>query len=283
MNGVMFKKSFLKKTAKAAAFALSAAMVFTLFACGSGSDSGSGTTSDSDAGTEKEKYVVATEATYPPFESTEEDGTLVGVDVELMNAIAEDQGFEIEWVNMAFDSLFPALKAGNADIVAAAVSSNPERAENADFSDGYYESGSCIMVTSDSKYDSIDDLDGTVKIACQIGTTIQENTQALVDEGKGGEVVALDTFSTSVMQLKNGDVQAVASENIVIDQYMAENDGFKKIGTIPNVSGSDDSFRFAVNKGNTELLDKINKGLADIVESGKYDEIMKKYGLEGMY
>ncbi|MGI6177094.1 MAG: basic amino acid ABC transporter substrate-binding protein [Eubacterium sp.] len=273
MKGASFKKS-----AKAAAIIISAAMVMTLFACGSSQTDSSTSTSD-----EKETYTVATEATYPPFESTEEDGTLVGVDIDLMEAIAEDQGFEIEWVNMAFDSLFPALNSGNADIVAAAVSSNPERAENADFSDGYYESGSCIMVTEDSDYNSIDDLDSNAKIACQIGTTIQENVQALVDEGKGGEVVALDTFSTSVMQLKNGDVQAVASESIVIDEYMAENPGFKKIGQIPNVSGSDDTLRFAVAKGNTELLDKINQGLADIVESGKYQEIMDKYSLTGMY
>ena len=260
------------KLSQALLLTLCLILCFSLSACG-------GSSSSSGGGEAKaEKYVVATEPTYPPFETTEEDGTLVGFDIDLMEAIAEDQGFEVEWASLAFDALIPSLGAGNSDIVIAGISSTPERAKNADFSDGYFFGGSAVMVMADSELNSMDDVNADTTFATQIGTVMADVLLKMQEDGECGDVTQLDVFSTCVMQMQNGDVMAVAADAITIDAYMAEKDGFKKIGNLPSLN--DDPYnRIAVKKGNAELLDKINAGLAHLIENGKYAEICKKYEL----
>ena len=106
-------------------------MVFAMTACGGSSDSG-----DSDAAAEGETLKVVTEATFAPFESTDEEGNIIGFDVDMMNAIAESQGLTIEWVNMEFDSLIPALQSNQGDIICAGMNKLAgDRAEKVDFGD----------------------------------------------------------------------------------------------------------------------------------------------------
>ena len=95
-------------------------------------------------------YIAITEPTYAPFESTDDDGNLVGFDMDLLNAIAEDQGFKVEYQIFEFDALIPAVQAGNADIIAAAMNVTDERAEQVDFSEKYFDSGKVIVVTADN-------------------------------------------------------------------------------------------------------------------------------------
>ena len=147
-------------------------LVFSLSACGGSDDSGSGDTV---------VYKVGTEPTFPPFDTTDDNQNIVGLDMDLIKAIGEDQGFEVKFENLSFDGLIPALKAGNIDIVAAGMNKDdPEGQKEVDFSDSYYDSQLFVAVTVDNdSITSIDDLTPDMKVAAQTGTTGAEKVKEL--------------------------------------------------------------------------------------------------------
>ena len=247
------------------------ALAFSLAACGGG-DSEENTSGDS----EKVTYKVGTEPTFPPFDTTDEEQNIVGLDMDLIKAIGEDQGFEVTFENLTFDGLVPALKAGNIDIIAAGMNKDdPERQKQVDFSDAYYESKLMVAVTEDNNtIKSVDDLTPDMKVAAQTGTTGATKTQELADEGKIAEAVILDGLDTAMMQLLNGDVQAVINDKPVTEAYMKKQpDKIKMVGEPLNA----ENYGFAVQKGNTELLDKINDGLKNIKEDGTFDKLVDEW------
>lgn len=232
--------------------------------------------------TKEETYTAVTEPTYPPFESTNDDGDLVGFDIDLINAIANDQGFKVKMKTLSFDSLIPAVEAGNADLIIAGMSQNKDRLKHVDFSDGYYESGNYFMVKKDSSYNSESDLPSDAVVACQPGTTTAEYVQKLVDQGKIGKVTLIDSYTTCVLQLQNGDVDAVAGDKPVLDEYISKYpDKYKLAGKISTETG-DGLMRIAVAKDNDELKEKINDGLENIMEDGTYKKLCKKWNIKGL-
>ena len=246
---------------------LAMVLVFSLAACGGGEEEESADTV---------VYKVGTEPTFPPFDTTDEDQNIVGLDMDLITAIGEDQGFKVEFENLSFDGLIPALKAGNIDIVAAGMNKDdPERQEQVDFSDAYYESQLYVAVTVDNDtINSIDDLSSDMRVAAQTGTTGAEKVTELAESGQIAEAVILDGLDTVMMQLINGDVQAVINDKPVTEAYMAKQpDQIKMVGEALNA----ENYGFAVQKGNTELLEKINAGLANIKEDGTFDELVDKW------
>lgn len=249
------------------AFLLVIMLAFSLAACGGEDNSESGDTVT---------YKVGTEPTFPPFDTTDEDQNIVGLDMDLIAAIGEDQGFKVEFENLSFDGLIPALQAGNIDIVAAGMNKDdPERQEQVDFSDAYYESKLMVAVTEDNKdIKSIDDLTSDMKVAAQTGTTGASKVKELADAGKIGEAVILDGLDTCMMQLTNGDVSAVINDKPVTEAYMKKQPGKIKMVGDPLDA---ENYGFAVQKGNKELLEKINAGLANIKEDGTFDELIDKW------
>ena len=245
--------------------ALVAAMMFVMTAC-----SGSGSSS------ETVTYKVGTEPTFPPFDTTDDDQNIVGLDMDLIKAIGEDQGFEVTFENLSFDGLIPALKSGNIDIVAAGMNKDDEeRQKQVDFSDAYYESQLFVVVKEDNTtINSIDDLTSDMKVAAQTGTTGASKVQELKDAGKIKEAVILDGLDTAMMQLINGDVSAVINDKPVNEAYMKKQpDKVKMVGEALNA----ENYGFAVAKGNDELLEKINTGLKHIKETGTYDELVDEW------
>ena len=242
-------------------------LVFSLSACGGSDDSGSGDTV---------VYKVGTEPTFPPFDTTDDDQNIVGLDMDLIKAIGEDQGFEVKFENLSFDGLIPALKAGNIDIVAAGMNKDdPERQKEVDFSDSYYDSQLFVAVTVDNdSITSIDDLTPDMKVAAQTGTTGAEKVKELKEEGKIKEAVILDGLDTVMMQLINGDVSAVINDKPVTEAYMKKQpDKIKMVGDALNA----ERYGFAVQKGNDELLKKINDGLKNIKEDGTFDKLVDEW------
>ena len=136
----------MKKKSLVLLLALAMIFTFALSACGGGSEEAA------DSSEETAVLKVVTEATFAPFESTEDgDDTIIGFDPDMMAAIAEDQGLELEWVNMEFDSLIPALQSDQGDIICAGMNKLAgDRAEKVDFGDTYFESDLMLLVTSDS-------------------------------------------------------------------------------------------------------------------------------------
>lgn len=253
-----------------AAAALAGLVAVSLTACGSDSSSESTT----------KTYTVATEPTYPPFESTNDDGEIVGFDVDLMKAIAKDQGFKVKFKNQEFDALIPSLKSGDSDIVIACMEINDEREKEVDFSDPYYTSGSFLMVKKDNneiKNWSSLKKGSSYTIAAQSGTTCQKICEKLKKQGRVKKLVLLNQFTTCVEQLDTGVVDAVVVDKPIGDEFVNKHPNkFKLTGD----AESKGSCGIAVKEGNTKLLKKINAGLKAVKDDGTYDKLLKKWNID---
>lgn len=248
------------------AMLLAVAMLASLVACGGGSQQSDDTV----------VYKAVTEATFPPFDMVDENGNIVGFDMDLMDAIAEDQGFTVEYTDMAFDSLIPAVQAGNADMITAGMwADDPERMELLDFV-VYYDQGGSVLLTraDDDRITDMESLTPDMKVASQIGTDYADELMALEEEGKIGKAVIMDGFDICVLQLSNGDVDAIYVGSEIAKAYMNSSDGKLKIAS--DLLNSQRT-GFAVAKGNKELYDKIAAGLENVKASGKYDELIEKW------
>ena len=263
----------MKKKSLVLLLSLAMVFAFVLGACGS-SDSGEDT---SDGGDDSAVLKVVTEATFAPFESTEEGGdAIVGFDPDMMAAIAEDQGLELEWVNMEFDSLIPALQSDQGDIICAGMNKLAgDRAEKVDFGDTYFESELMLLVPADSDLAGIDAVTSDMKLASQIGTTGGDMVQEMKDEGKIADGVVLNQWTDCYLQLQNGEVQGVIVDKPVGEAYLKAHGDIAKFAG--DAFGDHEEFAFAVQKGNTELLEKLNTGLANIKANGTYDELVDKW------
>ena len=207
---------------------------------------------------EKEKLVVGTSAGFPPFEIMEE-GELVGFDVDLMEAVAEKQGFELKWQDIAFASLIPALEAGKVDVVAAAMTITLERDKKVDFSNPYWSADQAVIVREDSDLNVVQTLMGGRMIGAQTGTTgagwIKEE---LVGKGiiSGNVSRHYDTYVMAVRDLVNGRLDSVVVDTPVANTF-TERQPVKIIAKL--VTG--EKYGLAVKEGSSELLEDLNAGL----------------------
>lgn len=246
-------------------------MAFTLAACGGGSEEPA-----EDAAEGMPTYKVAMEPTFPPFDTVNvETQELDGFDVDMMNAIAEDQGFKLEWVNMGFDGLIPALQAGNIDIIASGMNASEERREKVDFSTTYYDSGLVVAIKAgNTAIKSIDDLTADMKAGGQIGTTGADLATELFESGKISEAKIYNGLDVAIMDLQNGTIDALINDLPVTQAYIDAKPGtIEIVGDVLNA----ESYGYAVQKGNAELLEKINAGMQNLKDSGKFDEIYTKW------
>ena len=217
-------------------------------------------------------YRVGTSAGFPPFEFVE-NGEYVGFDMDLMREMAKEMDFEIEIIDMSFDSLIAGLVSGNLDIIAAGMTITDQRAKVVDFSDPYWTADQSISVKEDSDL-SITVLFGDHNIGVQTGTTGDlwveehlEKTGILT-----GRYKRYDTFVLAMTDLVNGNIDAVVLDTPVGDRF-AKVRPVKTIGVIK----SDEKYGLAVRKGNTDLLNTVNEGLKRLGENGTIDELIKKY------
>lgn len=227
---------------------------------------------------EAKTYKVGLEPTFAPFDTTDEDGNLAGFDVDLMKAIAEDQGFEVTFESLGFDGLIPALQSDNIDIVASGMWASDERKEEVDFSDTYYDSGLVVAVKADNTtIDGVDSLPSDAVVAAQIGTSGAEYVQQLEKDGKIAEAKIYDKVTDAIMDVQNGTVIALINDKPVTQEYISKKEGtIKIVGETLN----EESYGIAVKKDNKELLDKINAGLKNLKENGKFDELLEQWNLK---
>ncbi len=215
---------------------------------------------------------VGTSADFPPFEYVE-DGEFVGFDMDLIRAIAEVAGFEIRIVDMSFDSLIPALAAGQLDIVIAGMTITEDRRRAVDFSDPYWTADQSVVVREDSE-ENLTVLFGDKRIGVQTGTTgdlwVEEN---LLDTNiLTGRVVRYDTFVMAMTDLINRSIDAIVLDSPVAERFAAERP-VDVVGII--VTG--ENYGIAVRKGNQELVDAINDALRTLSETNRMGELVEKY------
>ncbi|MHC1683603.1 MAG: transporter substrate-binding domain-containing protein [Clostridiaceae bacterium] len=223
---------------------------------------------------ENKKYTIATDATYAPFEF-EQDGKYIGIDIDILTAIAEEEKFEFELKPMDFKGIIPALTSNQIDGAIAGMSITDERKAKLDFSEGYFDSGVALVVKKDnSSVNSIDDLKGKI-FAVKKGTAGSDYAKANADK-LGATVREFDDTPSMFQEVINGNADATFEDYPVIAYNLKVNpDGGLKIAGEKLTSVP---YGFAVKKGeNAELLKKFNDGLKKIKENGKYDEIISKY------
>lgn len=213
---------------------------------------------------------IATDATFAPFEYTNDAGDLVGFDIDLMNAIAEKAGFEFEWVNVPFDSVLAGLSECQYDAAIAAISISEERKQAMLFSAPYLDAGLVVVVnTATTDITGIDDLIGKV-VAAQLGTTGEMTAQEI----EGVTYKPYDSYELAFLELANKGVDAVIADNPLAMGYIAANpEKIKAVGDILN----NEQYGIAICKNNADLQSKIDTALNELIESGFVAELAGTY------
>jgi polar amino acid transport system substrate-binding protein len=219
-------------------------------------------------------YVVGTDAAYAPFESQNEKGEIVGFDIEVVQAVAAKAGFEVKFVNTPWEGIFNALGQGDRDLVVSAVTITPERQQTMDFSAPYFDAKQLIAVKENSKVAKFADLK-KLKIGVQTGTTGDEAVTKLLGK-TSTSIKRYESTPLALKELEAGGIDAVVADNGVVIHYVANNPG-GKFRTVADAEFVPEQYGIAVRKGNTELLDKVNQGLAAIKTDGTYARIYGKY------
>ena len=254
---------------------------------GRGGDSGtaiSSATHTVDQGQElgSKKYTIATDTRFLPFEYTEEDGTLVGIDIDLLAAVAKDQGFDYELVPADFDTASQEVLDGTADGIIAGLGITDERKRDFDFSVPYYDCTVCCAVKVGSDIESLDDLKGA-SVAVKDGTMSQDWAKSIA--GKYGfKMTAFTSSDTMYKDVETGNSAACFEDTPVMGYHIHQHEstGGKKGSNFSIIAEGDSEFTtpyaFAVCKGkNPELLKAFNDGLSNIKRDGTYDEVINKY------
>ena len=266
----------MKKFSKALVAGVLATSMMLFAGCG-----GNDAAQDANADAENQEAVVltvGTNAAFEPFEMIDPaDGeTIVGFDIDLINAIAADQGMTVEMVNMEFDGLVMAVQNGQLDAAIAGMSVTPERQEQVAFTETYYDAGLNIAVAVDNEdITSEEDLAGKI-VASQMGTTGANKALELQEAGVVADVKLLENINVCMLALSNGEVDAVIMDIPVNGAYVAAHPEAAKIAA-EFVVEAPEQFAIAVSLDNTELLDKLNAGLANVKANGTYDELIEKY------
>ena len=220
------------------------------------------------------KLIMSTNAAFPPYEMTTDDGGFEGIDVEMATEIANRLGLELQIDDMDFDYALQAVQQGKSDIAMAGITVNKDRLVNMDFSNTYANGVQVVIVPEDSDIATVDDLQGKM-IGVQRGTTGDSYCSAAPEEGGFGEdhVTQYDNGMTAVQALINGQVDAVVIDNAPAEELVKANEGLKILDT----AYTDEDYAIAVAKGNTQLLDAINSILAEMEADGTTQAIIDKY------
>ena len=265
---------------KKLALLLSALLLAASFAgCGetpsSSSSAAAGSTVASEESTtaDDNTLIMATNAFFEPYEYYEGD-EVVGIDAEVGKAIADKLGMEFKISDIDFDSIIPAIQSGKASMGMAGMTVTPEREENVSFTRSYATGIQVVIVPEDSTIASIDDLEGK-KIGVQQGTTGDIYCSDSPEKGGYGEdaVTRYNKGSDAVMALLSGKVDCVVIDNEPAKAFVAANEGLKILDT----EYANEDYAIAIAKDNTELLEKVDKALAELIEDGTVQKIVDKY------
>lgn len=218
-------------------------------------------------------YVIGTDTTFAPFEFEDESGTHTGIDIQLLDTIAEEMGFKVEWQVLGFTAAVTALEAGQVDAVMAGMSITDERKLKYDFSDSYYDSTTAVAVAADSNIADLDGLKGQTVVA-KTGTTGAQYAESIAADYKLN-ILYVEDSATMYTYVVSGQAVACFEDYPIIQYEIARGNVACKV-----IGQSEDSapYGFAVMQGNKpELIAAFNEGLKRLKDSGKYDEILNTY------
>ncbi|MGP6147120.1 transporter substrate-binding domain-containing protein [Jeotgalibaca sp. A122] len=218
---------------------------------------------------------MVTSADWPPYEWHLIEGgtdTIVGFDVDIAEYIADELGVELKITDMDFDGLIPAVSTGKADIIMAGMNPTPERSESVDFSDIYIEETDVVLIKAEDaeKYSTLEGIED-MKWATQ-KATVQEDF--IKETYPDNYLQSVGQWGTAILSLKTGKVDGILMVDAVAEQYVKQNPDLA-IATAP-IESTPNASAIAVQKGNEELVEKINEILTELEESGKKEEFYNK-------
>lgn len=259
------------------ALAMSAMMILGVAGCGSSSskeekgETQKGEVTDNEDG---KVIKMGCSADFPPMEYYADDATtIIGFDADLMQEICDRLGMELKIIDMNFDSVVTAVQTGKIDVGVTGITITDERKENVNFSDPYFEASQSILVSKDSPIKGYEDLiSGDYKVAVQLGTT----GDIMASEKMGDKVSKFEKYGDALAALMSGKVDCMVLDTGVAKAYAKVNDLMvldEKFGDAEDI----EYYGIAVAKENTELLESINKTLAEMEEEGFIDQLNAKY------
>ena len=215
------------------------------------------------------KLHMATNATFPPYESIADDGTFEGIDVDIAGKIAEKLGLELVVDDMEFGSIITSVQTGKEDIALAGLTVTDERKQNVDFTDSYATGVQVVIVPEDSDIKSIDDLQGKL-IGCQESTT----GYAYCSDDYGEDMVtAFPSGTNAVQALLTGKIDAVVIDKQPAEAYVAQNEGLKILDT----EYVTENYAIGVSKDNTALREAVNNALKELIDDGTVQALLDQY------
>lgn len=258
----------MKMAKKVLAVVLAVLMACAVFAaCSKDTDNGNET---------KGTLVMATNAAFPPYEYKDGD-SFAGIDVEIAEKIAEKLGMTLEIQDVEFGSIIGGVQTGKFDMGMAGLTVTDERKESVNFTNTYAKAKQVVIVKSDSSITSLDNLkgDGSMKYGVQQDTTGDIYASDTIENGGYGEenVIRYKTGNDAVQALVNGKVDAVIIDNEPAKSFVAANEGL----TILDGAWVEEEYAIAIAKDNTELLDKVNTALEELIADGTVQSIIDKY------
>lgn len=232
------------------------------------------TTSHQVAETYTERYAVGIDTSYPPFTFRDSVGTPTGFEIEVLQAIAKDQKFDLDLVPAERKGLYPGLEDGRYQILAASLKSSPERLQKSEFTDGFAQSHHAILSRKDKVAKSGKELAGLGVTAVQGATNSQNRLEEL-----GVEMSLHPSVFAAFKAFMAGEADHVTGDSVALGYHLKEYAGSQITDYVmsPFDDAGNKEIAFAVQKGNSELLDKMNAGLANIKANGTYDQIYNKY------
>ena len=220
-----------------------------------------------------EKFIVATDCTWPPMEMLDANKQPIGFDVDFITAVGKAAGFEVDVRNIAWDGIFGGVATGQYDIVAAATTITEERQKQFDFSDPYYEVAQAVVLPAGKSIKSLADLKGK-KVGGQIGTT---GVFVIRKAGVTVDLKEYDDVGLAIQDMLGGRLDAVICDDPVALYYVN-----KKADTAGKLNLSfkteeKEYYGFTVRKGRKDLVEKLNKGIKEVKTSGVEAQLLQKW------
>ena len=216
--------------------------------------------------------VVGMDATYPPFEYKDAQGKMAGVSVAIGDAIGKTLGKRVEYRNISFEGLIPALQTGQIDLIISSLTANEQRSQSIDFSDPYVKTGLSILAAKDSTVKSAEDLQAPGrKLAVRIATTGEQWCRAALPQAK---MVALDTDAACVLEVVNGTVDAWVYDQVSVMNYHAQQPDRTRALLAPL---REEVWAVGVKKDRPELKAQVNETLARMKKEGAFAKLADEY------
>ncbi|GAB2568508.1 basic amino acid ABC transporter substrate-binding protein [Gracilibacillus alcaliphilus] len=247
-------------------------LAMVLAACGS-----SDNTENGNADGDQKTLKVATESNFMPF-SYQSKGEVVGFDMDILEAVMAEAGYEYEVENLSWEAMLISVEQQDSDLAMAGITINEKRQEMYDLSSPYFESTHKVVFPEGEGITSGEDIKD-LKVGVQAGTTGEEAAEKILGKN-ANNLSKYDSNTLALMALQSGDIEAVVTDNVVADEYIANNPD-AAVEMIEDPETFESEFYGILLPKDSELTDEVNEALATVIEDGRYAEIYEEwFGVE---